>query len=138
MSTTWSTFRARFQDTEFACTPEQLRDGLRIHLLSEVPREGFGQLQPGTYVRLVLATECSMVAHVTMTCQWQGEPCMVHDERSTADGDELLLEYTGGKVPRALELGMQRIERGVYRRWAPRDQIRDLRETRTSLERPNN
>jgi len=138
MSGAWATFRARFQDEEYACTPEQLASGLRVHLLSETPVDGFVELQPGVHIRLVLASECTQVAHVTVNCQWQGESCMVHDERTTNDGDELLLEYIGGKVPRALELGMDRVARGVYQRWAPRDQIRDLREVRTLIGRPNN
>lgn len=119
---------------EYACTPEQFSDGLWVHLHSDQPLDEFEELQPGTYLRLVNAAECDMVAHVTMVCEWRGEPCLVHDER----GDDLLLEYTGGQVPRALELGLERIERGVYRGWVRRDEVRGLRESTTLLVPPKN
>lgn len=129
MSTAWFGYRARWQGTEYSCTPEQLAEGLWVHLRSDVPLEGFDELQPGVYVRRLAASDCDMVAHVRMTCDWRGEEFLVHDER----GEELLLEYTGGKVPRALELGLERIERGVYRGWVNRDEVRGLRESRTLL-----
>lgn len=134
MSTTWCSYRARWQGMEYSCTPDQRGDGLWVHLLSSQPLDEFEELQPGTYLRLVNAVECDMVAHVTMVCHWRGEPCMVHDERA----DELLLEYTGGQVPRALALGLERIERGVYRGWVPREEVRSLRECATLLVPPKN
>ncbi|MBA3339108.1 MAG: hypothetical protein H0T54_05070 [Geodermatophilaceae bacterium] len=134
MSTKWFTFRARWRGWEYACSPELMADGMWVHLVSDRPADGFEELQPGTYLRLVAAVECDMVAHVTMTCQWRGEPCLVQDERD----DGLLLEYTGGKVPRALELGLERIERGVYRGWVPREEVQGLRENTTLLVAPNN
>lgn len=134
MSTTWHAFRARWQGTEYASTPELLADGLWVHLLAAGPTDGFEELQDGVYIRLVLAVECEMVAQVTTICQWRHEPCLVIDERD----DDLLLEYIGGKAPRALDLGLERIERGVYRGWAPRAEIRGLRENTTLLVAPNN
>lgn len=131
MTTTWYTYRARWQGTEYACTPEVFPEGLWVHLRSDQPQDGFEELD-GVYLHLVEATECDMVAYVTTICQWRGEPCMVHDERD----DELLLEYTGGKVPRARELGLERIERGVYRGWVSRGEIRGLRESTTLLVAP--
>jgi len=119
---------------EYACTPEQLPDGLWVHLLSEQPLDGFEEFHPGVHLRLVHAAECDMVAYITTVCLWRGEPCMLHDERD----DELLVEYTGGRVPRALELGLERIERGVYRGWVHRDEVRGLRESTTLLVAPQN
>lgn len=135
MSTAWFSYRARWHGVEYTCTPEQLADGLRVHLHAAEPKEGFQEVQPGRCVRVVQAAECDMVAHVIMVCQWRGEPCLVHAERSDERTEELLIEYTGGKVPRALDLGMERIERGVYRRWVPRDELRGLRESMTLLVR---
>lgn len=134
MSTSWFTFRARWQGLEYTCSPELMSDGLWVHLISQRPVDGFEEVQPGTHVRLVAAVECDMVAHVTMACQWRGEPCLVQDERD----DALLLEYIGGRVPRALELGLERIERGVYRGWVPRAEVQGLRENTTLLVSPNN
>lgn len=133
MTTKWFSYRARWQGMEYACSPEPLEEGLTLHLRSKQSGQGFEEIEPDVYVRQVPATECDMFAYVTMVCQWRGEPCMVHDERSS----ELLLEYTGGQVPRALDLGMERIERGVYRRWVDRDEVRGLRESMTMLVTPN-
>ncbi|MGI8720953.1 MAG: hypothetical protein ACR2JG_01860 [Geodermatophilaceae bacterium] len=130
----WFSYRARWQGTEYACTVEALQDGLWVHLRSTAALPEFEEFQPGIYLKLVHAAECDMVAHITMTCQWRGEPCMVDDER----GDDMLLEYTGGQVPRALALGLERIERGVYRGWVNRDEVRGLRENTTLLMAPPN
>lgn len=134
MSSKWFSYRARWQGMEYACSPEPLENGVSLHLRSRQPANGFDEVEPDVHVRRVLASECDMFAYVTMVCQWRGEPCTVHDERAS----ELLLEYTGGQVPRALELGMDRIERGVYRRWVDRDEVRGLRESTTMLVAPNN
>lgn len=134
MSTAWYSYRARWRGMEYRCTVEVMPDGLWVHLRSEQPLEEFEEFQPGLYLKLVHAAECDMVSYVTMVCQWRGEPCMVHDERD----DELLVEYTGGRVPRALELGLDRIERGVYRGWVHRDEVRGLREDTTFLVAPPN
>lgn len=132
MSTKWSSYRTRWQGMEYACSPIYFDDELHLRLHSTKPQDGFEELDEGVFGRLVRADDCDMVAFITMICQWRDEPCMVHDERA----DELLLEYTGGKVPRALELGMERIERGVYRSWVKRDEIRGLRESTTMLVAP--
>lgn len=134
MSTTWCAHRARWQGAEYACALDQYADGLWVHLKSAQPLDGFEELEPGLYLRLVNAAECDMVAQITMVCQWRGEPCLVHDER----GEELLLEYTGGRAPRALALGLERIERGVYRGWVPREEVRGLRENIALLVPPKN
>ena len=134
MSTAWYSYRARWEGTEYACTTEVLADGLWVHLLSSGPLDGFEELTPGIHVKLVLAMECDMVTYARMTCRWRDEPFIVQDERPGG----MLLEYTGGKVPRALELGLERIERGVYRGWVPRHEVRALRETTTMLVAPNN
>ncbi|MBA3278714.1 MAG: hypothetical protein H0U22_08350 [Geodermatophilaceae bacterium] len=134
MSTTWCSYRARWQGMEYPCTLDQHSDSLWVHLRSTQPLDEFEELDSGIYLRLVNAAECDMVAHITMVCQWRGEPCLVMDERD----DELLLEYTGGQVPRALALGLKRIERGVYRGWVQRDEVRGLRENTTLLVPPKN
>lgn len=119
---------------EYSCTPELLADGLWVHLRSTQPLDGFEELAPAVYIKLIPAVECDSVAYVTTACEWRGEPCIVHDER----GDDMLLEYTGGKVPRALEIGLERIERGVYRGWVSRAEVRGLREKSTLMVAPNN
>ncbi len=134
MSTSWFSYRARWQGAEYAASPELHADGLWVHLLSPSPAHGFEEMATGVHVRLVVAVECESVSYVTMTCRWRDEPFLVQDERP----GELLLEYTGGKVPIALELGLERIERGVYRGWVPRHELSGLRESTTLLVAPNN
>jgi hypothetical protein len=95
-----------------------------MRLRSEVPAEGFEQVEPGLYVRAVPAGECVAITFVTTVCQWQGEPFQVHGRRD----DELLVEYTGSRATVALRLALERVERGVYRRWVPRDEVSDLAE----------
>jgi hypothetical protein len=51
-------------------------------------------------------------------------PFQVHDE----EDDLLLLEYTGGEVPVARSLQLERLDRGVYRAWVPRVEVQMLRE----------
>lgn len=134
MSENWFSYRARWRGTDYVATPDLHPDGLWVHLISDQLQDGFEEMAPGMHIRLVPAVECDLVAYVSMICRWRDEPFIVQDERP----GELLLEYSGGKVPIALELGLERIERGVYRSWVPRHEVRGLRESTTMLVAPNN
>ena len=76
------------------------------------------------------AAEWDEVAFVTTVGEYRGHPCLVQDRR----GYELLVEYTGGRADVARTLGMQRVERGVWRAWVPRAALRDQRESRVVLD----
>lgn len=117
-------YRARWRGEEFPANPDPGHDGLRIRLLRDGPADGFEERAPGRYVRPVPAEECEAVFHVTRVCEWHAAPCLVRDERA----GELLLEYIGGRLPVARALGMERIERGVHRRWVARAEVSGLRE----------
>ncbi|MEU7910631.1 SseB family protein [Microbispora bryophytorum] len=119
-----SSYRARWRGADFPASPDPGHDGLLIRLLGDGPADGFEERSPGRFVRPVPAGECEAVFHVTRVCEWRGAPCLVRDER---DG-ELLLEYTGGRLPVARALGMERIERGVHRRWVARAEASGLHE----------
>ncbi|WP_261985964.1 SseB family protein [Microbispora sp. CSR-4] len=119
-----SSYRARRRGAEFTANPDAGHDGLLIRLLSDGPADGFEERAPGRFVRPVPAEECEAVFHVTRVCEWRGAPCLVRDERP----GELLLEYTGGRLPVARALGMERIERGVHRRWVGHAEVSGLRE----------
>lgn len=121
---TWAFYRARWQGADYVASPEPHTLELWIRLRSAEPREGFEEVEAGCHVRLVPARECEAVYFVVTVCRWRGEPFHVHAER---DG-ELLLEYAGGSARTAVELGLERIERGVYRRWVPRAEVGDLQE----------
>ncbi|WP_248961050.1 hypothetical protein [Sphaerisporangium perillae] len=121
---TWHAYRARLRGIEYEASPDPRPGGLWMRLRSPEPADGFEQVAPGRFVRPVPAEECEAVVFVTTAGEWRGAPCHVHAER---DG-ELLVEYTGGLLPVARELGMERVERGVHRAWVPRDEVLGLHE----------
>ncbi|MBB2742518.1 UNVERIFIED_ORG: hypothetical protein FHR35_002340 [Microbispora rosea subsp. rosea] len=119
-----SSYRARWRGAEYPANPDPGHDGPLIRLLGDGPADGFEERAPGRFVRSVPAEECEAVFHVAPMCEWHGAPCLVRDERE----GELLLEYTGGRLPVARALGMERIERGVHRRWVARAEVSGLHE----------
>jgi hypothetical protein len=110
--------------------PDPRPDGVWIRLRGTGPAEGFTEVAPGVFVRPVPAGECDEVLFAVTAGEWRGAPCQVRDER----GAELLVEYVGGLLPVARELGLDRVERGVHRGWVPRDEVRDLREHAVPLD----
>lgn len=125
----WHSYRARWAAADYPAVPEPHPDGLLMRLHRSNPAKGFELLAPDLYVRVVPAADCESIAFVVTACRWRGAPFEVHDERD----DQLLLEYVGGQVPVAQELGLQRIERGVYRQWVPRADVQDLGEAVITL-----
>ncbi|GII86568.1 hypothetical protein Ssi03_45580 [Sphaerisporangium siamense] len=126
----WHSYRARLGGVEYEASPEPRADRLWMRLRSDRPAAGFVQVSPRRFVRPVPAEECEAVRFVTTVAEWRGAPCQVHGEH---DG-ELLLEYTGGLLPVARRLGLERVERGVHRRWVPRDEAGDLRDQAVDLD----
>ncbi|GII60370.1 hypothetical protein Skr01_04550 [Sphaerisporangium krabiense] len=126
----WHSYRALFDGVEYEASPDPRADGLWMRLRSDRPAAGFVQVAPGRFVRPAPAEECEAVRFVTTVAEWRDAPCQVRGER---DG-ELLLEYTGGLLPVARRLGLERVERGVHRRWVPRDEVRDLRDQVVDLD----
>lgn len=122
-------YRARWHGAELAATPDPQPDQLLIRLYHETPADGFNEVAPHRYVRVVPAAECAEILYVTTVCEWMDAPFQVRDKHD----DELLLEYTGGQVPVARSLGLQRIERGVYQAWVPRSEVKGLRESATPV-----
>ncbi|MFE3451282.1 hypothetical protein ACFXJ8_20395 [Nonomuraea sp. NPDC059194] len=128
----WHTYRARWRGVDYPASPDSSGFELWMRLRREEPSEGFTEVEPGCHVMTVPADDCEAIWFVTTVCTWRGMEFQVHDER---DG-KLLLEYLGGSAPEAVALGMERIERGVYRRWVPRAQVDDLRESSVPLTYP--
>lgn len=114
----------------FEAALERRADGVWVRLLTALAAEGFVEIEPGRHVRAVPAGECASVEFVTVVCRWRGEPFLVYGER---DG-ELLLQYTGGRAPVAVRLGLERSERGVYRRWVPSGEAEDVHERAVLLD----
>ncbi|WP_157252311.1 hypothetical protein [Nonomuraea typhae] len=125
----WQSYRARWRGADYEAVPELDGGQVLVRLRSQGPAEGFSEVRPGLFVRVVPAAECAVVWHVTTFCEWRGAPFLVIDAR---DG-ELLLEYTGGDAGQAGRLGLERVERGVHRIWVSRDEVGALVETAVTV-----
>ncbi len=115
-------FVARIGEMEFEASPDG--DNVRIYLPE--PEDGFTEVRPGRYVRVLAVSEVDEVTYLRTTCLWRGEPFIVLGEH---DG-WLRVEYTGGRAPVAHELGLEEFDFGVYQGWAPKAEVTELRETR--------
>ncbi|MET9342252.1 hypothetical protein [Nonomuraea sp. NPDC003804] len=125
-----SPYRARWRGADYPASPEASALEVWLRLRREDPAEGFTEVEQGCHVMTVPAAECEAVWFVTTVCTWRGTEFMVLAER---DG-EVLLEYLGGSAPEAVALGMERVERGVYRRWVTRDDVGELQERAVPLQ----
>ena len=112
----------RWRDEEFDVSP----DGEEMRLYTDTPRDGFDEIRPDRYRRIVPATEVTDFGYVRTMCTWRGEPFIVLGE---AD-QWLRVEYTGGKAPIAATLRLEEFDFGVYQGWAPAAEVSDLREYR--------
>jgi len=113
---------ARWRDREYDASP----DGDQVRIYQPQPGDGFEQVRPGRYVRVVPASEVDDLAYVRTICLWRGEPFIVLAEH---DG-WLRVEYTGGRAPVAEALGLEVFDFGVYQGWAPANEVTDIRENR--------
>lgn len=113
---------ARWRAQEYEASPDE-ND---VRLYSEAAGEGFDELRPGRYRRIVPATEVTDLAYVRTLCRWRGEPFLVLGEHQSW----LRVEYTGGKAPVAATLGLEEFDFGVYQGWAPAAEVTEIREFR--------
>jgi hypothetical protein len=115
-------YYARWRGREYEVSP----DGNDMRLYVTEATEGFNQVRPGRYVRVVPTADVEEFCYVRTTCSWQGQPFIVLGE---ADG-WLRVEYTGGKAPVAKALGLEEFDFGVYQGWAPAAEVTNLSELR--------
>lgn len=115
-------YYADWRGKEYEVSP----DGTNMRLYSTEPEEGFTEVRPGRYVRVLPAEQVANFAYVRTTCTWHGEPFIVLGE---ADG-WLRVEYTGGKAPVARTLGLEEFDYGVYQGWAPVSEVTNIAEQR--------
>jgi hypothetical protein len=113
-------FYAIWRRTEYEASPE----GDRVRLYADGPGDGFTETAPGRYVRVVPPQEIDQLTYVKTRCTWHGHPFQVLGEHE----DWVRVEYTGGQVPVAEDLGLDMFDRGVYQSWVPRDELQDVRE----------
>jgi hypothetical protein len=115
---------ARWQGIDYEASPDIGAGEPSVRLYQTHPAPGFTELAPGRHRRIVPLREVERLSHVSEICTWRGHPFRVIERR----GPDLLVEYTGGQVPVARQLGLDRLARGVYRRWiklAEAEAVRD-------------
>jgi hypothetical protein len=113
---------ARWRGEEYEVSP----DGEEMRLYAGEPHDGFDEIRPDRYRRIVPVGEVTDFAYVRTTCTWRNEPFIVLGEHQ----EWLRLEYTGGKAPVAAELRLEEFDYGVYQGWAPATEVTDIREYR--------
>ena len=101
-------------------------DGDRVRIYAPEGGEGFEEVRPGRYTRVLEPDEYDGLAYVRTTCTWRNQPFIVLGEHDAW----LRVEYTGGLAPVAAELGLEEFDYGVYQGWAPRAEVGELREFR--------
>jgi hypothetical protein len=112
---------ARWRGQEYEASP----DGEQVRIYQPEAAEGFEEIRPDRYVRVLSASEVDL-SYVRTTCSWRGEPFIVLAEH---DG-WLRLEYTGGRSPVAESLGLEEFDFGVYQGWAPVNEVIEIGEYR--------
>lgn len=115
-------FVARYGGRDYEASP----DGDQVRIYLHEPAEGFEEVRPGRFVRVLPASEVDEVAYVRTTCLWRGEPFIVLAEHDSW----LRVEYTGGRAPVARQLKLEEFDYGVYQGWAPKKEVTELREIR--------
>jgi hypothetical protein len=111
-----------WQGREYDASPD--RDQVRIY--APEAAEGFDEVRPGRYVRMLAPEEYDDLQYVRTTCAWRGQPFIVLAEAGTW----LRVEYTGGRAPVARSLGLEEYDFGVYQGWAPAHEVTELYEHR--------
>src|SRR5918998_4669906 len=76
---------------EFGASP----DGDSVRIYAPQPDEGFEEVRPGRYVRVLRPHEYENLVYIRTTCTWRGQPFIVLAEADTW----LRVEYTGGRAP---------------------------------------
>jgi hypothetical protein len=107
--------RDGYQATWHQETYEASPAGDEVRLYATRPAEGFEELRPGRYRRVVRTA-----------CVWRGQPFIVLAQHE----GWLRLEYTGGLAPVAARLGLEEFDYGVYQGWAPAAEVSEVREYR--------
>jgi hypothetical protein len=111
-----------WQGREYDAVPDG--DNVRIYLPE--PADGFDEVKPGRYRRVLGPDDFDELVYVRTTCTWRGASFIVLAETDAW----LRVEYTGGRAPIARQLGLEEFDFGVYQGWAPIHEISDLGEQR--------
>jgi hypothetical protein len=114
-------YTAIWRGQEYEASP----DGDDVRLYRAEAADGFEEVRPGRYRRVVPGSEVEL-SYVRTTCSWKGAPFIVLGEH---DG-WLRVEYTGGRRPIAESMALEEFDFGVYQGWAPAHEVTDTREHR--------
>ncbi len=114
-------YTARWRGTDYDAVPGV--DG-EVRLYATAAADGFDEVRPGRFVRIIRDGEVEGLTYVRTYCTWRGEPFVVIGEH----GDWVRLEYAGGRSTVATTLGLDTVDAGVYQIWSSRDEIDQLRE----------
>jgi hypothetical protein len=110
---------ARWQGADYDAVPGV--DG-EVRLYSAAPAEGFTEVRPGRYLRVVPETDVESLCYLRTRCTWRGEPFVVIGEHE----GWVRVEYSGGRAPVATALDLEKVDIGVYQAWVARDEITGL------------
>jgi hypothetical protein len=110
---------ARWQGADYDAVPGV--DG-EVRLYSAAPAEGFSEIGPGRYLRVVPETDVERLSYVRTRCTWRGEPFVVIGEHE----GWVRVEYSGGRAPVAAALELEKVDIGVYQAWVTRDEVTGL------------
>ena len=64
---------ARWRGREYQASP----DGAEVRIYQPEPGEGFEEVRPGRYVRVLSLPEVEDLAYVRTMCTWHGQPFIV-------------------------------------------------------------
>jgi hypothetical protein len=115
-------YTAVWRGHEYEASP----DGDDVRLYRTEAANGFEEVRPGRFRRVVPAREVTDVAYVRTTCSWKGAPFIVIGRHE----GWLRVEYTGGRRPIAEAMGLEEYDFGVYQGWAPANEVSEVREQR--------
>jgi hypothetical protein len=111
-----------WQGREYEAVP----DGDNVRVYATQPADGFEEVKPGRFVRVLTPEDYEELVYVRTTCHWRGAPFLVLAETD----NWLRVEYTGGRAPMARQMGLQEFDFGVYQAWVPASEVTDLSEQR--------
>ena len=115
-------YMVTWRGREYDCAP----DGDAVRIYAPEAGEGFEEVRPGRFVRVLQPAEFDDLIYVRTTCTWRGQPFIVLAESDTW----FRVEYTGGRAPIARQMGLEEFDFGVYQGWAPAHEVSNLYEHR--------
>ncbi len=110
-------YYAQWQGTEYEASP----DGDRVRLYADHGGNGFDQIGPDRYLRVVPRSDVLELGYQTSRCTWRDQPFQVIGE----NGQWLRLEYVG-ELPPPADLGLSAFDRDVYQVWGRRGDVGEL------------